>query len=77
MIEIIPSRKGNKKSKIHPDWSGWMEACAYRSEEARRELGMANGTFYRQIQREPDLVTRLAMAALYEALTPWNDKDYP
>jgi hypothetical protein len=77
MIEVIPSRKGNKKSETHPEWSGWMTACAYRSEEARRELGLPNGTFYRQIQHPPDTVTRLAMAALYEGLMPWNDRDHP
>jgi hypothetical protein len=54
-----------------------MSESAYTPEQARRELGMANGTFYRQIQQEPDPVMRLAMAALYEGLTPWNDKDYP
>jgi hypothetical protein len=56
----------------HPTWRDWMDLCAYTPELARKELGLANGTFYRRIKSEPDALTRLAMAALYEGLEPWG-----
>lgn len=74
MIELIyPSRSGKEKRRAHPEWEAWMDACAYTHEEARRELGLANGTFYRQIKNPPDTVTRLAMAALWEGLEPYPE----
>lgn len=74
MIEIIEpsSRTGNRKQDAHPQWEAWFEASAYTPEVARKELGMANGTFYRRIKSAPDMITRLAMAALYEGLEPWE-----
>jgi hypothetical protein len=74
MIEIIEpsSRTGKRKQDAHPEWEAWFEASAYTPEVARKELGMANGTFYRRIKSAPDTVTRLAMAALYEGLEPWE-----
>lgn len=62
------SRHGKRKQKAHPDWEQWMEACAYTPEQARKELGLANGTFYRQVKCPPDAVMRLAMAACWEGL---------
>lgn len=74
MIEIIEpsSRTGKRKQDAHPEWEAWFEASAYTPEVAHKELGMANGTFYRRIKSAPDTVTRLAMAALYEGLEPWE-----
>lgn len=56
---------------IHPDWQRWMDACVYTHIEARKELGLANGTFYRRIAKAPTLIDRLAMRALYEGLEPY------
>lgn len=74
MIEIIQpsSRTGKRKQEAHPDWEAWFQASAYTPEIARKELGLANGTFYRRIKSPPDSVTRLAMAALYEGLEPFS-----
>jgi hypothetical protein len=57
---------------IDPEWRAWLEQCAYSNEVARKELGLANGTFYRRIKSAPDVLTRLAMAALYEGLDGWR-----
>lgn len=74
MIEIIEpsSRTGKRKQDAHPEWEAWFEASAYTPEVARKELGMANGTFYRRIAKEPSNVDRLAMRALYEGLEPFT-----
>jgi hypothetical protein len=75
MIEII-SQSGKKHRQkapvVHPDWQHWMDASAYSHADARKELGLANGTFYRRIAKEPTLIDRLAMRALYEALAPFD-----
>lgn len=57
---------------VHPDWEHWMAESCYSREEARQELGWANGTFYRRIAKAPTLVDRLAMAALFEGLPEWT-----
>lgn len=74
MIELIApkiSHSGKTKTYIHPDWQAWFDASAYSHEDARKELGLANGTFYRQIKKSPGPLARLAMRALYEGLDPW------
>lgn len=57
---------------IHPEWAAWIEASAYTMADARKELGLPNGTFYRRISKEPTMVDRLAMRALYEGLEPFS-----
>jgi hypothetical protein len=66
---------GTKTHETHAEWHAWFEASAYTPEIARKELGLANGTFYRRIKSAPDAVTRLAMAALYEGIEPWRSDD--
>lgn len=70
------SQDGNRDRRltalVHPDWQRWFEASCYRREEARVELGWANGTFYRRIAKAPTLADRLAMAALFEGLPAWT-----
>lgn len=55
-------------------WAAWFENSAYTLDQARKELGLPNATFYRRIKKAPDLVTRLAMRALYEGLKPYRSK---
>lgn len=61
-------------AQVHPDWQHWMDASAYSREEARKELNLANGTFFRRIAKEPTHIDRLAMRALYEGLEPFTTK---
>lgn len=70
----VPVMGVKRISMTHPDWKAWMEASVYRPEQARRELGLANGTFYRRISKEPTHIDRLAMRALYEGLEPFTTK---
>jgi hypothetical protein len=77
MIEIIKQsgKKSNEKVPIvHPDWQTWMDASVYTHADAKRELGLPNGTFYRRIAKKPTLIDRLAMRALYEGLEPFTDQ---
>ena len=71
-IEILPPKPPRIAHEVHPEWAAWIEASAYTHADARRELGLANGTFYRRIAREPTLIDRLAMRALYEGLEPYR-----
>jgi hypothetical protein len=73
VIEVTHSHVGIKIDATHPEWEAWFDASAYTPEIARKELGLANGTFYRRIKSAPDALTRLAMAALYEGLEPWSN----
>lgn len=57
----------------HPEWAAWIEGSAYTYADARRELGLANGTFYRRIAKAPTVIDRLAMRALYEGLAPFGE----
>lgn len=68
----VPAMGVERVSMTHPEWRAWMEASAYRPEQARRELGLANGTFYRRITKAPTHIDRLAMRALYEGLKPFT-----
>lgn len=73
---IALSKQSGKKStqKIpitHSDWQSWMDASVYTHADAKRELGLPNGTFYRRIAKEPTQIDRLAMRALYEGLEPF------
>jgi hypothetical protein len=81
MIELINPRTGKPDrrlvAKVHPDWAHWMDASCYGREEARKLLGLRNGTFYRRITKEPSLLDRLAMAALWEGLSEWTEENYP
>ena len=73
MIEVITQNGSCETSKapiVHPEWNAWMEASAYTREDARKELGLANGTFYRRIAKEPTHIDRLAMRALWEGFEP-------
>jgi hypothetical protein len=72
VIEVTTPTLGTKTHETHPEWEAWFEASAYTPEIARKELGLANGTFYRRIKSAPDSLTRLAMAALYEGLDGWS-----
>jgi hypothetical protein len=69
VIEEIKPKKA--EPVIHPDWQRWMDDSAYRRCDARKELGLPNGTFYRRIAKEPTLIDRLAMRSLYEGLEPY------
>jgi hypothetical protein len=76
VIEVTTPTVGTKTHETHEthaDWHAWFDASAYTPELARKELGLANGTFYRRIKSAPDALTRLAMAALYEGLEPWSN----
>lgn len=72
MIDLIPPKPPRIEREVHPKWAAWIEASAYTHAVARQELGLANGTFYRRISREPTLIDRLAMRALYEGLEPYR-----
>ncbi len=78
MIEVL-QQSGKRDEKVshfvHPEWAAWIEASAYTHADARRELGLANGTFYRRIAKAPTHIDRLAMRALYEGLEPFNEKE--
>lgn len=71
-IDLVPPKPPRQEREVHPEWAAWIEASAYTHADARRELGLANGTFYRRIAREPTLIDRLAMRALYEGLEPYR-----
>ena len=71
-IELLPPKPERQERTVHPEWAAWIEASAYTHAVARQELGLANGTFYRRIAREPTLIDRLAMRALYEGLEPYR-----
>lgn len=73
MIEVLQSGKARseKTPNVHPDWQHWMDESTYTHAQAREELGLANGTFYRRIAKAPTLVDRLAMRALFEGLEPF------
>jgi hypothetical protein len=77
MIKLI-AQSGKRNEEIvrfvHPEWQTWMDASAYTHAEAKRELDLANGTFYRRIAKEPTNTDRLAMSALYEGLEPFGSK---
>ena len=75
MIDLIAPRAPRGPRPVHPEWAAWIEASAYTHAVARQELGLANGTFYRRIAREPTLIDRLAMRALYEGLEPYGAGD--
>lgn len=72
MIKLTAPKPERPQRIVHPDWQQWMDASAYTHADARRELGLANGTFYRRIARAPTLVDRLAMRSLYEGLEPYR-----
>lgn len=78
MIEVVQNGKVKRTSApiVHPEWKRWMDESVYTHADARRELGLANGTFYRRICKSPSLVDRLAMRALFEGLEPFGvDED--
>lgn len=60
------------RAHVHPDWQHWMEQSCYSREEARALLGWSNGAFFRRIVKPPTMADRLAMAALWEGLAPWD-----
>lgn len=70
-IELIVP-KVRIERPVHPEWARWMAESAYTHADARRELGLPNGTFYRRIAKEPTLIDRLAMRSLYEGLLPYG-----
>lgn len=74
MIELVQvgKKREAKAPIVHPDWQHWMDESVYTHAEARHELGLANGTFYRRIAKAPTLVDKLAMSALYEGLEPFK-----
>jgi hypothetical protein len=75
MVELTAQSGKNSEAKVHfvhPDWQTWMDASVYSHAEARKELDLANGTFYRRIAKPPTLIDRLAMRALYEGLEPFD-----
>jgi len=74
MITIIQSgkKKSAKTPTVHAEWQHWMDESVYSHAQAREELGLANGTFYRRIAKEPTRVDRLAMRALFEGLEPFK-----
>jgi len=75
MIELIKQTGKSESSfvpNIHPDWQAWMDDSVYTCAEARKELGLPNGTFYRRIAKAPTHIDRLAMRALYEGLEPFT-----
>lgn len=74
-IELDQLKPPRQERPVHPEWAAWIEASAYTHAVARQELGLANGTFYRRIAREPTLIDRLAMRALYEGLEPYGAGD--
>ncbi len=73
MIEIVQSGKTRTKKTpiVHAEWQHWMDESVYTHAQACKELGLANGTFYRRIAKEPSQVDRLAMRALFEGLEPF------
>lgn len=73
MIKITQSGKATKEKTptVHAEWQHWMDESVYTHAQARNELGLANGTFYRRIARAPSQVDRLAMRALFEGLEPF------
>jgi len=71
-VELVQPKPPRIKREVHPEWAAWIEASAYTHAVARSELGLANGTFYRRIAREPTLIDRIAMRALYEGLEPYG-----
>jgi hypothetical protein len=73
MIEVIQSGKNKNATapNVHPEWQHWMDESTYTHAQARQELGLANGTFYRRIAKAPTLVDKLAMRALFEGLEPF------
>lgn len=71
-IEIIHPKPPREKHPVHPEWAEWIEASAYTHAVARKELGLSNGTYYRRIAKEPTLIDRLAMRALYEGVEPYR-----
>lgn len=71
-ITITYPKPPRPEPEVHPEWAAWMEASAYTHAVARQELGLANGTFYRRIAKEPTLIDRLALRALYEGLEPFT-----
>jgi hypothetical protein len=70
LVQVATSRE-KKSHFVHPDWQHWMDESVYTHADARRELGLANGTFYRRIAKAPSLIDRLAMRSLYEGLEPF------
>ena len=78
VIKIVQSGSSKKpktpkiEREVDPEWEHWMTESAYSREDARRELQLANGTFYRRIAKPPTHCDRLAMAALYEGITPFK-----
>lgn len=75
MIEVITPPAPKVRRDVHPEWAAWFEASAYTHADARRELGLPNGTFYRRIAKAPTLIDRLAMRSLYEGLEPYGAED--
>lgn len=75
MIEVITPPAPKVRRDVHPQWQQWMDDSAYSHADARRELGLANGTFYRRIAKAPTLIDRLAMRSLYEGLAPYGAGD--
>jgi hypothetical protein len=73
MIEIVTPKPKREPPVVHPDWAAWMEASVYTHKQARDELGISNGAFYRRIAKAPTRVDLLAMRALYEGLEPYSD----
>lgn len=74
-IELIVPPAPKVRRDVHPEWAAWFEASAYTHADARRELGLTNGTFYRRIAKAPTLIDRLAMRSLYEGLEPYGAED--
>lgn len=74
MIENVQSGKKDREKIpiVHPEWQHWMDESVYSHAQAREELGLANGTFYRRIAKEPSHMDRLAMRALFEGLEPFK-----
>lgn len=78
MIELI--KQSGKVAReierlVHPDWQAWMDASVYTHADAKRELGLPNGTFYRRMAKAPTLIDQLAMRALYEGLDPFTAQE--
>jgi hypothetical protein len=73
MIKIIQSGKSTERKIpiVHAEWQHWMDESVYTHAQARQELGLANGTFYRRIAKAPSQIDRLAMRALFEGLEPF------
>ena len=72
MIKLTAPKPERPQRIVHPEWEHWMAESVYTHAQARQELGLPNGTFYRRIAKAPTLIDRLAMRSLYEGLEPFK-----